>query len=57
MKLSVFQFVAVAPYPVAGHLQKESGALFLTPTLKILICIDKIPSQSSLHHAKPAQLS
>jgi len=55
VELPMLQFVPVAPCPVAGHHRKESGPILLTPTLKILISIYKILSQSSLHQAKQVQ--
>jgi len=56
LELPMLQFVPVAPCPVDGHHWKESGPIFLTPTLKILIGINEIPSQPSLLQAKQAQL-
>jgi len=49
----MLQFVPIAPCPVAGHHQKESGPIVLTSTL---ISIFKVPSQCSLLQAKQAQL-
>lgn len=57
MALPVFQFVPIAPYPVAGHQWKESGPILLTPTIDIFVRIDKIPSQSFLLQGKQTQLS
>jgi len=39
MELLMLQFVPIAPCPVAGHHRKESGPIFLTPTLKIFISV------------------
>jgi len=55
MELPVFQFVPIAPCPVAGHHREESGPILVTPTLEIFIGIYKVPSQSSLLQAKQAQ--
>jgi len=55
-KLPLLPFVPIAPCPDAGHHWKESGPILLTPTLKILIGIYKIPSQPSLLQVKQAQL-
>jgi len=56
MELLMLQFVPVAPWPVAGHHWKESGPILLTPTLKLVVSISKIPSQPSLLQVKQAQL-
>ena len=56
MEFLMLQFVPVAPCPVTGHHWKESGPIFLTPTLKIFISISKVLSQPSLLQAKQAQL-
>jgi len=56
MKLSLLQFVPIAPCPVAGHHWKELGPIPLTPTLQIFMGIYKVPSVSSLLQAKQAQL-
>ena len=56
MELPMFQLVPVAPFPVAGHHWKESDPILLTPILKMIIIICKIPCQSSLLQAEWAQL-
>ena len=48
MELPVLQFVPVAPRSDTGHHWKESSPVLLTPTLKILIGIYKVPSRPSL---------
>jgi len=59
VELSVLQFMAISPCPVPTGHGKEVGHVPLTPTLKILININKIPSQSSFlkaeqtHFAQP----
>ena len=56
LELPLFQFVPIAPCPVAGHHWKESGPVLLTPTLQIFRGISKVPSQPSLLQAEQAQL-
>lgn len=43
----VFQFVTISSCPDTGYHCKESGPIFFTPTLMILECSGKIPSQPS----------
>lgn len=51
------QFVPIAPCAVAEQHPRESGSIFVMPALEIFVCIDKMPSQSSLLWSKQAQLS
>jgi len=39
MQFLLFQFVPIAPCPVAGHHRKEFGPILLTPALKIFLSI------------------
>jgi len=56
----MFQFVAMASCPVAGHHWKEPGSVTFTPSLQVFIHIDEIPSSllfSRLNSPSPLSLS
>ena len=52
MELSLLQFGPTASFPVSRHLCKQPGPILLIPSLKILVHINKIPSQPSFLQAK-----
>lgn len=52
----LFLNLFAAPCPVIRHHWKESGSILLVATPKILACIYKVPSQSSLLQAKQLQV-
>lgn len=52
MELSLLQFGPTASCPVSRHLCKQPGPILLIPSLKILVHINKIPSQPSFLQAK-----
>lgn len=53
----MFQFVPLTPCAVAEQHWTESGPIFVIPALEIFVCIDKMPSQSSVLQSKQTQLS
>ena len=53
----VFHFVPIASCPVTGHLWKEAGSVFLSPSLQIFMYTDKFPPEGSLLQAEQSLLS